>query len=180
MNRVVTVDEANARNTHVHQVKHYRSPDAVYRRNLKYAGEASISPALTGEIRGDISGGVHYYPAPVPTPEPEPFVIEADLEGYDLCPDPLKAQDVEEFVSLLAQYRLWAGSPSFREMERRCHRKAAASTFCKMLKKTAELPSQHLIRAFIRGCGGDDQAVQTWITAWRLQAGPVLSQPVGA
>lgn len=129
-----------------------------------------------GHVREN-NGEVHfYYPPVVPPPEPERFVIEEDLEGYETCPDPLKAGSTEEFVDLLGRYRLWAGSPSFREMQRRCRGAAAASTFCKMLKKPGELPAQHLVRAFIQGCAGDDQAVKRWITAWRrLQVSLVVN-----
>jgi hypothetical protein len=152
----------------VHVREHQeRARSASRQRNLRrYLGEASAPAGLVRENYGDLH--IHYPPAaPSSEPEPERFVIEEDLEGYETCPDPLKADSTEEFVDLLGRYRLWAGSPSFREMQRRCRGAAAASTFCKMLKKTGELPAQHLVRAFIQGCAGDDQAVKRWITAWR-------------
>lgn len=98
--------------------------------------------------------------------ETKSFAIEPDIEGYDLCPDPLTAKDAAEFVDFLNKYRIWAGDPSYREIANRCGKEASASTFCKALKGT-ELPRQRLVRAFIRGCGGDEKHVALWITGWR-------------
>ena len=39
-----------------------------------------------------------------------------DADGYDLCPDPLKARTPAELVDALRRYRIWAGEPSFRDM----------------------------------------------------------------
>lgn len=150
----------------VHVRQQERARAISHRRNMRQLSETALVSGPIRENHGEVH--IHYPPAAPPSePEVERFVIEEDLDGYETCPDPLKASSTEEFVDLLSRYRLWAGSPSFREMQRRCRGAAAASTFCKMLKKTEELPAQHLVRAFIQGCAGDDQAVRRWITAWR-------------
>ena len=167
MNRPASTTEgrlADLLSSHVRE-REGRGRSTSYERHMRYLNEVSASAGFARDINGEVH--LHYPPVVPPPSEPERFVIEEDLEGYDLCPDPLKAGSAEEFVGLLSRYRLWAGSPSFREMQRRCRGAATASTFCKMLKKNEDLPAQHLVRAFIRGCAGNDEAVKRWITAWR-------------
>jgi DNA-binding SARP family transcriptional activator/transcriptional regulator with XRE-family HTH domain len=89
-----------------------------------------------------------------------------DSPGFDLCPDPLTARTAPELVRTLARFRLWAGEPSFREMERACGHAVAAATMCTALKSD-NLPSLQLVLAVVSACGGAEDHQQAFATAWR-------------
>ncbi|GAA3727582.1 hypothetical protein [Salinactinospora qingdaonensis] len=91
-----------------------------------------------------------------------------DIEGYDMRPDPLEATTVHLFLEAMRDFRLWAGQPSYRQMQRRCGGVCAASTFCNAMNpKRLELPKLSLVYAFVTACGGDKDECQRWATAWR-------------
>jgi hypothetical protein len=90
-----------------------------------------------------------------------------DVPGQDLRPDPGAAQDAAGFMEALRQFRVWAGNPSFRDMERACGGRPVASTMCKVLA-TGELPPRfEVVAAIITACGGCDEDRQRFATAWR-------------
>jgi len=89
-----------------------------------------------------------------------------DTPGFDLCPDPLAAQTAAELVEVLFQFRIWAGEPSFREMERRCAHQVAASTMCVALT-CDKLPKLPVIQAILAACGASQEQHQAFATAWR-------------
>jgi hypothetical protein len=60
----------------------------------------------------------------------------------------------------------WAGDPSFRAMAARSGQRVAASTLCAALGKD-ELPRQEVVLAVIAGCGGQEEDVRRYATAWR-------------
>jgi hypothetical protein len=90
----------------------------------------------------------------------------AGLPGTDSCPDPGTAGTPEEFMDALRRFRVWAGKPSFRAMERQCARRFAASTLCTALR-TDVLPSLDMVHAIVTGCGGSPRHVHVFATAWR-------------
>ncbi|SJZ41913.1 hypothetical protein SAMN02745673_00384 [Marinactinospora thermotolerans DSM 45154] len=92
--------------------------------------------------------------------------VVADLEGYDLRPDPLQASTPAEFVEAMRRYRRWAGQPSFQQMAHDCGHLSSASSFHAMLGGN-ELPRYTLLNAFVIACGGDEAEFQRWATAWR-------------
>jgi hypothetical protein len=97
-------------------------------------------------------------------PRPRRVVIP-DLPGCDLRPDPLTAKTPPELVDVLRRYRIWAGEPSFREMAAAVQG-VAASTLCSALGRDA-LPSFDVVIAVVIGCGGSDEDLQRFATAWR-------------
>jgi hypothetical protein len=103
-------------------------------------------------------------------PPPGPFVMP-DLPGTDLCPDPCAARTPAEFMDALREFRMWAGKPSFRAMERQCARRFAASTMCTALRGST-LPSLDMVHAIVSGCGGSPRHVHAFATAWRRLAIP--------
>lgn len=99
-------------------------------------------------------------------PEPIP-----DLPGADLRPDPGEAGTVTEFLDCLRNYRIWAGSPSYRTMSRNCQRRFAPSTICTALGGDS-LPSFEMVIAIVTACGGPAAHQSEFATAWRRLAIP--------
>lgn len=89
-----------------------------------------------------------------------------DAAGYLYKPDPLTATTPGELVDRMRQFRIWAGEPSLRTLAHRSGGVFGASTLCKVLKGE-RLPSQDLVAAFVRACGGSEEDVQQWVTARR-------------
>ncbi|WP_157430329.1 hypothetical protein [Actinomadura macra] len=74
------------------------------------------------------------------------------------------------FADTMRAYRIWAGNPSYRELERRSDKKISYSTFRNVLT-SATMPSKlgH-VEALVRALGGTDEDLQRWATAWRRLA----------
>jgi DNA-binding SARP family transcriptional activator len=106
---------------------------------------------------------------PAAHPDARPGELIGDVPGYECCPDPLTAQTPADFAEVLRQFRAWAGDPSYRAMAEeaaRCSRKAAASTLSQAAN-SGELPTQRVALAFVAGCGGTQEHLQAFATAWR-------------
>jgi hypothetical protein len=90
----------------------------------------------------------------------------ADVPGYgpDLYPDPLEARTASEFISMLREYRIWAGEPSFRVMATRTGK--PPSTLSAALNGAA-LPAMDTVTAIITGCHGSIEDQRRFMTAWR-------------
>lgn len=93
--------------------------------------------------------------------------VVRDAEGFDLCPDPLRASTPGELVEAVRAFRIWAGEPSFREMAKRAGSRTAASTICTALGSEHELPRLQVVLAVIAGCGGSEDDQRRFATAWR-------------
>ena len=89
-----------------------------------------------------------------------------DADGYDLCPDPLKARNSAELVNALRRYRISAGEPSFRDMASNSGQRVAYSTMCAALSGDA-LPKLDVVLGVVAGCGGSEEDQQRFATAWR-------------
>jgi hypothetical protein len=89
-----------------------------------------------------------------------------DMPGFNWCPDPGGIQTAAEFMDVLRKYRLWAGNPSFRAMQRQCDHRFAASTICAAMQGDG-LPSLDMTDAIIVACGGREEHRQAFATAWR-------------
>jgi hypothetical protein len=89
-----------------------------------------------------------------------------DEQGYDFKPNPLTARTSYEFVGRMCEFRKWAGDVALRELVRRSDGAFALSTLSTALRGR-NLPPQTLVVAFIRACGGDENEVRRWVTAWR-------------
>ena len=63
------------------------------------------------------------------------------FDDDDLCPDPLAAESKAELLQMLRDFRIWAGEPSFREMERRCGKAVSSATICKVLRGRRTAPA---------------------------------------
>jgi hypothetical protein len=96
-----------------------------------------------------------------------PRLRVSDANGLDLRPDPSAATTPEEYIEALREFRLWAGNPSFRDLEKRCNGRPVASTICKVLQ-SGELPRRfEVIDAIVCACGGAEEDRARFATAWR-------------
>lgn len=92
------------------------------------------------------------------------FVIDA--AGFDLRPDPLRADTATALVSALREYRIWVGRPSYRKLAQRAGGTPAASTICTMLSSSS-LPAFDCMLAFLTACGATEEDCRSFATAWR-------------
>ena len=92
-----------------------------------------------------------------------------DAPGVDLKPDPMTACTGAEFVKMMGQLRVWAGSPSLRVIAAHSQQGLAPSTLSVALR-SAQLPTFNLAVTFARACGCTEDEVSRWATAWRTIA----------
>ncbi|TLP66544.1 helix-turn-helix domain-containing protein [Microbispora triticiradicis] len=88
------------------------------------------------------------------------------MSTRDLKPDPLSANTPAELVDQMRRYRIWAGDLSLRELARRSNNAFTLKTLDMTLMRT-RLPRLEVLQAFVRACGGSDDDVERWATAWR-------------
>jgi hypothetical protein len=89
-----------------------------------------------------------------------------DAEGFDLRPDPLAATTPEEYIDALWQYKAWSGDPSWRAMAKRAGQAVVYSTMYAAMNNKA-LPKLDVVKAIITGCGGGEDDLSAFVTAWR-------------
>lgn len=89
-----------------------------------------------------------------------------DMPGLNMCPDPSTARTHTDFMDTLRMYYKWAGKPSYRAMEKRCEARFAASTIHSALNSN-KLPKLAMVQAIITACGGSDEHLNTFASAWR-------------
>jgi transcriptional regulator with XRE-family HTH domain len=104
--------------------------------------------------------------------EPAP----SDVPGSPLKPDPFAASTPAEFTALLQKYRLWAGGPAFSRMAAIAEHKVAATTMHAAMNGKA-LPKLDIVKAIITGCGGSEDDLQAFVTAWRRIALSSATRP---
>jgi hypothetical protein len=103
-----------------------------------------------------------------------PSVVAAETEPPERkepehpgqTPDPLRASTPAEFSAALAQFRIQAGNPSFREMARRAQLPTSPSSLL-AAARGERLPSLRVVAAFVTGCGGSPEELGWFTTAWR-------------
>lgn len=93
----------------------------------------------------------------------------SDASGYDLKPNPLNATTAAEFVETLRQYRAWSGDPSWRAMAIQADQAVVFSTMYNAMNSDA-LPRWEVMKAIIIGCGGGEDDLRPFASAWRRLA----------
>jgi hypothetical protein len=88
------------------------------------------------------------------------------LEAGELR-DPLRVSTPAEFTAALAQFRVQAGMPAYREMSRRARPGASPSTLLAVVHDGERLPSLRTVSAFVTGCGGSAEELSRFTAAWR-------------
>jgi tetratricopeptide (TPR) repeat protein len=91
--------------------------------------------------------------------------------------DPSDVRDAAGFVQALRALKVWAGNPSFNDLERRSG--LPRSTLADALNpRRRQLPRLDVVRAFVTACGVSDTA--PWDEAWRrahLDSSPLAVVP---
>jgi hypothetical protein len=131
--------------------------------------EAARSAGRAMRKRNALSAGSHPGSPRVPDPrrpanEKPRFVTDA--AGFDLRPDPLRADTPAALADALREYWIWAGRPSFRKLARLTGGHPAASTMCIMLSG-GKLPAFDCMRAFLIACGASEEDCRRFTTTWR-------------
>jgi hypothetical protein len=89
-----------------------------------------------------------------------------DAEGFDLRPNPIAATTAAEYIEALWQYKAWSGDPSWRAMAKRAGQAVVHSTMYTAMNGST-LPKLDVVKAIIIGCGGGDEDLSAFATAWR-------------
>jgi hypothetical protein len=89
-----------------------------------------------------------------------------DISGFDQKPDPLTATTAAEFIQALWTYKSWSGDPSWRIMAKNANHIVVHSTMHSAMRSDA-LPKFEVMKAIVIGCGGGDEDLQAFATAWR-------------
>jgi hypothetical protein len=92
-----------------------------------------------------------------------------DVAGYDLKPDPLSATTAAEFMVTMREYKSWSGDPSWRRMADRAGQVIVHSTMHAAMQGDT-LPKLEVVKAIITGCGGSQEDMRSFVTAWRRLA----------
>lgn len=111
------------------------------------------------------SPGRHRSPASG-TPGSHGWAQISDAFGYDLKPDPATATTEAQFIRALWKYKVWSGDPSWRKMAARAGQTVVHSTMHAAMHGDT-LPKLDVVRAIITGCGGGDEDLRAFATAWR-------------
>jgi hypothetical protein len=101
----------------------------------------------------------------------------SEVPGDDLKPNPLTATTAEAFIEVLGQYRAWSGDPPYRVMAERAGQAVVYSTMYNAMTGNA-LPKLHVVRAIIIGCGGGEDDMRLFDSAWRrINMGQARGRP---
>jgi hypothetical protein len=90
----------------------------------------------------------------------------SDDFGDDLKPNPVTATTSAEFIDVLRQYRAWSGDPSWRAIAKQSGTTVVFSTMWNAMNGTA-LPKLDVVKAIVIGCGGGEDDLNSFVTAWR-------------
>jgi hypothetical protein len=90
----------------------------------------------------------------------------SDAFGDDLKPNPITAAAPEEFIDALRQYRAWSGDPSWRTIAKQSGHTVVYSTIWNAINGTA-LPKLEVVKAIVVGCGGGEDDLNSFVSAWR-------------
>jgi len=100
-----------------------------------------------------------------------PLDNAAGEAGPDLKPDPAAARTPAEFMAALRHYKAWSGDPVWRAIAARAGQKRVHSTLCSALNRD-ELATLEVVTAFIIGCGGSEDDLRAFTSAWhRISSG---------
>ncbi len=93
-------------------------------------------------------------------------------------PDPDAIRTVSELIDGLWQYKNWSPKVSWRKMAIRSRHKVVHSTMYTAMHGT-ELPKLDAVQAIIIGCGGHDEDIQGFTSAWHRVSSSLVSEEEG-
>jgi hypothetical protein len=132
-------------------------------------GSSFIAPIVRSGARPCLPHGAE---RPRGTSRRLPGPVVEDSPGCNLRPDPVaEATDAASLIRALNDFRAWAGDVSYRDMERGCNRLRSSSALHRVLAGD-QMPTQTDVRAVILGCGGTDDDVSRYVSAWRKIRSP--------
>jgi tetratricopeptide (TPR) repeat protein len=101
------------------------------------------------------------------------------------APDPSRATDLVELISLLGELRVWAGSPSYRLLAKRVGplmrppQEVSASTVVDVFKTSRRRLNADLLVAIVRALDLDEDAVARWREAYLRTQRAAKADPGG-
>lgn len=100
-----------------------------------------------------------------------------DVSGLDQKPDPLTATTSAELIQVLWKYKSWSGNPSWRVMAKNANQMVVHSTMYAAMN-TDTLPKFEVMKAIIIGCGGGEEDLKAFASAWRRIGGLITVSPL--
>ena len=122
--------------------------------------------------------GKHRFPLPQAHSRHDGGQI-SDAFGFDLRPDPLAATTPAQFIQALWQYKIWSGDPSWRKMAACAGQRVVHSTMHAAMNGNT-FPKLDVVKAIIIGCGGSEDDLRMFVTAWRrLESARITGPALG-
>ncbi|GAA1963354.1 hypothetical protein [Catenulispora subtropica] len=88
-----------------------------------------------------------------------------ELQTWRSAPDPRQAAASAELVACMRDLIVWAGSPSYRDLETRAGGRLPKSTLSEALRHPERLPSREMLRALVGACKAAEDWPK-WDAAW--------------
>jgi hypothetical protein len=103
----------------------------------------------------------------------------SDASGFDFKPDPLAVTTPRQFIGALWGYKTWSGDPSWRKMATQAGQRVVHSTMHAAMHGDV-LPKLDVVKAIIIGCGGNEDDLRMFVTAWRrLESARIADTALG-
>ena len=100
----------------------------------------------------------------------------SDSARPDRKPDPATARTPADYVELLRQYRAWSGDVPWRTIAARAKQKRVHSTIYNAMRRD-DLPTLEVVKAVVIGCGGGQDDLRAFTSAWRRINSATVSIP---
>lgn len=101
-------------------------------------------------------------------PSAPPSTRVHNLDSHTSKPTPLTAKTPEEFAATLRAWWDLAGTPTYRELERRCGGRLSRTSIHNLLTgdRKERLPRLRDLKVLLASIGASEEDIQLWFTAW--------------
>lgn len=99
-----------------------------------------------------------------------------DIARPDRKPDPATARTAADYVAVLRQYRAWSGDVPWRTIAAQAKQKRVHSTIYNAMRRD-DLPTLEVVKAIIIGCGGGEDDLRAFTSAWQRIHSATVSAP---
>jgi hypothetical protein len=104
----------------------------------------------------------------------------ATVTAIAFKPDPLAVTTPRQFIGALWGYKTWSGDPSWRKMATQAGQRVVHSTMHAAMHGDV-LPKLDVVKAIVIGCGGNEDDLRMFVTAWRrLESARIADTALGA